>query len=125
MFNIIHVIYSLSIITYTIYLSLSNGLLIVTCHSNNPDIITYIIGLVFELLVCYFTIGTYYMRKNYNALYCSILINLYCIILHGLISYLIYRNACNIIYIMLTFSIIGDLCSILLYTSCVLTILTS
>lgn len=110
---------------YSSYLITSDILLIISCTRDRISYILsiYFIGLLLEIAIGVITISTYYLRKNNNAIYASIIINLYAIIMHGLILYLSYSNACNIIYIIISFAIIGDISSIVLYSNCIITLM--
>lgn len=110
---------------YCSYLITSDILLIISCTTDRISYISsiYFIGLLFEIAIGVITISTYYLRKNNNAIYASIIINLYAIIMHGLILYLSYHEACNIIYIIISFAIIGDISSIVLYSNCIITLM--
>lgn len=123
-----NIVFVLSPLFYTLYLITSNGLLLSTCSIGNinikePEVILYFVGLFFKLSSSIVTIGTFYINKNNNALYASVIVTLGAVILHTLICVLVYYRDCNVIFIMISFSILGDLASIIMYISAVITIL--
>lgn len=119
-----YVMLGLSPLTYALYLIINNALIIDTCFSNNirmnqPEAIMYFIGLVFEIILGIVMVGIFYIKKNTNALMSCLIVNIGVITLRTLICTLIYYNSCNIIYIMIGFSILTDFSSIILYASAI------
>ncbi len=124
----LYIIWILSPLMYALYLTFTQVFMLVSCSAEsvnkfNPEVVLYFIGLLFQFVVCLISIGTYYIKKNNIAIYASVLVNISCLVFRGLITFLAYYGDCNVIYIMITFSILGDLVSIILYINTVIAIL--